>query len=239
MAETNTLNLSFQAEVQIIGDNIGMQVQNIDDTTVYFIAPIEKTPSEGISLSEAIKSIADAVGWFGSTFDLKVEDIQSSIEKIMKPATNEIHLFLKTAYLFRRQVNEKNETMEFAIGVGIKFGSSEQEESKSVFAIKNLSFCVWKFETFNDKDKDASKKRREAIEKRMGIVDLASDDQILKYISEESAKALKSVGDSKKIEEKGKEKESPKEAGKNDEDGKNVDSVTEGNEEDKTEGNRN
>lgn len=206
--KASKLNLSFQAEVQLIGDNIGMQVQNIDNTTVYFIAPIEKEPSKGISLDTALKSIGEAVKWFGTSFDLKTADITNSIEKIMNSNTEKISLYLKTAYLFRKQVNGENETMEFAIGVGVNFGNSEA--GTKLFAINNLSFCVWKFETTNQEaGGEASKKRREAVEKRMGIVDLASDDQILQYISADTVKALENAGNNeqKKIEEKGDEEE--------------------------------
>lgn len=198
------INISFRGEITLIGEDIGMQMQKIGDTMVYLIAPLSKNPSEGIGLNEAINSIASSVNWFGDAFDFDVNEIEKSIQDLARDSFKDIRLYLKMAYLYRKETKGTDPVMEFAIGVGVNFKDDNQDDAgkeKTAFSLNNLSFCIWSFNA--KQDDEASKARREIIEKKMGIVDLASEEQIFNYISSEEVKLLGSTeasGNTEKIE---------------------------------------
>lgn len=183
----STTNLAFQLKCELLGEKLGMQVQAIDDKTVYLVAPIEKTAGKGMTVEEAIISIGEIMGVIGGSFGLDANKIKETVETITPGWGDKCRLCLKMAYLYsvKKKTNEngvkcnKVEVSEYAISIGVRFDSGEDGETKpKAVSLDEMSFCVWSFSG----DGPEVKARRKIIEDRMGIVDLGTPDKILQYI---------------------------------------------------------
>ncbi|WP_320934165.1 hypothetical protein [Hungatella effluvii] len=182
------INVCFQSELEIAREELILQFQKIGNKTCYLIAPIKKEKSEGVTLEDVMEDIAELIQLVGGTFSLKTDDIEESLKGFGEKLKN-ISFYLSAVYLYRKTVStadgDSNKTsqtlnMEYAFGIGASFA----EEQSNTFSIKNVSLCVWNFDCL--KDDNAAQKRRKIIEKRMGIVDISSDDQIMQYLEGDS-----------------------------------------------------
>ncbi len=165
-----------RGNVIILNKELSMLVRNTTDGNVYIVLPNPSAAAEGkgVELGAALKEIGDFLAPLG----IPVNNMSETIEDFLKPVVdiNKVELFLKQAYLLKCGGDgggEAKKISEFAFEIMVKYNSDPTENEKlqegQLFKLEDITFSIW---SFDENDGEGAKKRKEAIQKHMSVVEV-------------------------------------------------------------------
>ncbi|MDE5698828.1 MAG: hypothetical protein K2I96_15725 [Lachnospiraceae bacterium] len=193
-------NLQAMVKTELIGKDLSVMVQKVNDIICYAIIPNVLEEYSGLGLDEAIDQIGDFVKNITKRPEapFTAKSIQDTIGELID--LKNVSLVLRQAYLFKISDKQKedNNITEYAFNIAVNFEDGEPGEKKgSLFKVRELSFAVWSCD-------------RQAILDTMDIVDLSDIDKAIENAARlaEKKKAVLQLPAAEKPEETAAEKES-------------------------------